>query len=120
MAKILITDDSEFMRSLVKKTLKENGYEDIVEASTGDEAVEKFQKENPDLVLLDIVMNEPLSGINALKKIKELNKEAKVIMITVVDQQKITDDAMAAGASGFITKPIDNAKLIEAVKKALE
>jgi len=120
MAKILTVDDSEFMRSLIKKALNAGGYTDVIEASSGNEAVEKFTAEKPDLVLLDIVMEESMSGVETLKKIKVADANAKVIMVTVVDQPKITEEAMAAGASGYITKPVDESKLLEEVQKILK
>lgn len=119
MVKILVTDDSEFMRSLIKKSLAAAGYKDIIEASSAQEAINKYKTEKPDLVLLDIVMDEPMAGITALKGIKSLNKNAKVIMVTVVDQPKITEEAMKLGANGYITKPIDSKKLIDTIKKVL-
>lgn len=119
MAKILTVDDSEFMRSLLKKALNASGYTEIIEASNGDEALEKFNSEKPDLVLMDIVMTESMSGVDTLKKIKAADANAKVIMVTVVDQPKVTEEAMAAGAVGYVTKPVDEKKLVEEVKKAL-
>lgn len=119
MTKILVTDDSSFMRSLVMKSLKEAGYNDFVEADNGKKAVELFKSEKPDLVLLDIVMGGDMDGIATLKEIKTLDKDAKIVMVTVVDQPKVTEEAKAIGAKDFITKPVDPKKLVSAVNKAL-
>ena len=119
MPKILVTDDSSFMRSLVIKSLKGAGYNDFIEASSGKEAVQLFKKQKTDLVLLDIVMGGDMDGIATLKEIKNIDKGAKIIMVTVVDQPKVTEEAKALGAKDFITKPVDPKKLVAAVKKAL-
>lgn len=120
MPKILVTDDSAFMRELVMKSLKEAGYDDFIEADSGKKAITLFEKEKPDLVLLDIVMGPPLSGIDTLKEIMKADPEAKVVMVTVVDQPKVTEEAEKLGATNYITKPVDPQKLVDAVKKALE
>ena len=119
MTKILIADDSEFMRSMIKDALTEAGYSEFIEAKNKAEVVEKFKNEKPDLILLDIVMAESTGGLEALKEIKTVDPNAKVIMVTVMDQPKMTEEAKQLGALDYIPKPIDKAKLVEAVKKAL-
>ena len=120
MPKILVVDDSSFMRSLIIESLKKAKYTNFIEASNGNEAVKSLKKNNPDLVLLDIVMGGGMDGISTLKEIKAINPHAKVIMVTVVDQPKVTEEAKKLGASDFITKPVDPKKLINAVKQALK
>jgi len=119
MPKIMVTDDSAFMRELIMKSLKKAGYKDFIEAGDGETAVKTFKEKSPDLVLLDIVMGGNMDGIATLKEIKNINKSAKIIMVTVVDQPKVTEEANAIGASGYVTKPIDPKKLVAAVDKAL-
>ena len=77
--KIMLVDDAAFMRMMIKNTLKQNGYTDIIEAKDGEEAIELFKQENPDLTLLDITMPN-IGGLEALREIKNINKECKVIM----------------------------------------
>ena len=119
MVKIIVTDDSEFMRRINIKALKKGGYTDIVEARSGDEAMKLVKEDQPDLVLLDIVMAEKMSGLDTLKKIKKVSKNIKVIMVTVVDQPKVTEEAKSNGADAFIIKPVNATKLISIVKKVL-
>ncbi len=118
MAKILIADDSSFMRKIVINLLKKLGYEEIIEANNGEEAVAKYQEDKPDLVLLDIVM-EKKDGIATLREIKEIDSAANVIMVSAVGQEQMVTEAKNLGAKDFITKPFDNAKVEEAVKAAL-
>ncbi len=119
MVKILVVDDSEFMRGLIKDALTKAGYNEFVEGSSGKEAIEQFNAEKPDLTLLDIVMEESKGGLAALKAIKEANSAAKVIMVTVIDQPQVTEEAKQAGADGFVNKPIKEEELVETVKKVL-
>lgn len=118
MVKILVADDSSFMRKIVINLLKKLGYEEIAEANNGEEAVVKYQADKPDLVLMDIVM-EKKDGIAALKEIMAADSSANVIMVSAVGQEQMVTEAKSLGAKDFITKPFDNAKVEEAVKKAL-
>ena len=118
MAKILMADDSSFMRKILINILTKNGYSEIIEVSNGEEAVEKYKAENPDLVLLDIVMDK-MNGIDALKKIKEINSDAKVLMVSAVGQEQMVNDAKSAGAQDFIVKPFNNDQVAEKIKNIL-
>ncbi|HET7522126.1 MAG TPA: response regulator [Bacillales bacterium] len=116
--KILIVDDAAFMRMMIKDILTKNGFEIAGEASDGAEGVEKFKETQPDLVTLDITMPE-MDGITALKEIKNINNEAKVIMCSAMGQQAMVIDAIQAGAKDFIVKPFQADRVIEAIQKAL-
>ncbi|MBP8613760.1 MAG: response regulator [Firmicutes bacterium] len=118
MAKILVVDDAMFMRNKTSRLLQENGYE-VVEASNGEEAVERYVKENPDLVLMDITM-PILDGIESLKQMKEHDPEARVVMVTALGQKSMVLEALKAGARDFIVKPFQSDTLLEAVRKQCE
>ena len=118
MAKILIVDDAAFMRMMIKDILTKNGYEIAAEAENGQKAVEKYQETNPDLVLMDITMPE-MDGIQALKKIKEVDAGAKVIMCSAMGQQAMVIEAIQSGAKDFIVKPFQADRVLEAVKKVV-
>ncbi|WP_164215469.1 response regulator [Virgibacillus sp. YIM 98842] len=119
MAKqILIVDDAAFMRMMIKDILTKNGFEVVGEAQDGFEAVEKYKELSPDLVTMDITMPE-MDGITALKKIKEENTEAKVIMCSAMGQQAMVIDAIQTGAQDFIVKPFQEDRVIEAIQKVL-
>ena len=116
--KVLIVDDAVFMRMKLKDILSKNGYEVADEAQNGQEAFEKYQATQPDLVTMDITMPE-VDGIQALKMIREADANAKVIMCSAMGQQGMVMDAIRAGAVDFIVKPFDTDRVIKAIDKAL-
>ena len=119
MAKnILICDDAAFMRMMIKDILSKNGYNVAGEAENGAKAVEKYAELKPDLVLMDITMPE-MDGIQALKKIKESDPSALVIMCSAMGQQAMVIEAIQAGAKDFIVKPFQAERVLEAVKKVV-
>ncbi|HNT30094.1 MAG TPA: response regulator [bacterium] len=102
MTKILVSDDSAFMRSIITNTLREAQYTDIVEAEDGEEAIALYRSEKPDIVLLDINMPK-LDGLSVLETIAP--EGATVIMISAIGQQKFIDKALETGAKDFFIKP---------------
>lgn len=119
MAKnILICDDAAFMRMMIKDILTKNGYTVAGEAENGAKAVEKYNELKPDLVLMDITMPE-MSGIEALKKIRETDTSALVIMCSAMGQQAMVIESIQAGAKDFIVKPFQADRVLEAVKKVV-
>lgn len=116
--RILIVDDAAFMRMMIRDILSKNGYEVVGEAQDGAQAIEKFKELNPDLVTMDITMPE-MDGITALKEIRKLDTNAKVIMCSAMGQQAMVIDAIQAGAKDFIVKPFQADRVIEAIKKTL-
>ncbi len=120
MAKILIVDDALIMRMMLKDILTvSGGYEICGEAADGFEAIEKFKELKPDLVTMDIIMPK-CTGIEALKEIIKLDKNARVIVITAIDQREALMDAIKSGAKDFIVKPFDEERVVSAVSKALK
>ena len=116
--KILVADDSLFMRMTLRNNLPEE-YE-IVEADSGAKALEQFEKEKPDLVLLDIVMPEgEEEGVRVLKEIMKNDPQAQVVMITAVGQEAIIEECKEIGAKDYIVKPFDEKQVAETVEKYL-
>ncbi|MBU5469657.1 response regulator [Falcatimonas sp. MSJ-15] len=119
MAKnILVCDDAAFMRMMIKDILSKNGYNIVGEAENGAKAVEKYAETKPDLVLMDITMPE-MDGIQALKKIKESDPGAKIIMCSAMGQQAMVIESIQSGAKDFIVKPFQPDRVLEAVKKVI-
>jgi two-component system chemotaxis response regulator CheY len=118
MAKILIVDDAAFMRMMIKEILTKNGFDVVGEASDGQQAIDKFKELEPDLVTMDITMPE-MDGVTALKEIKKINPNSKVIMCSAMGQQAMVIDAIQAGAKDFIVKPFQAERVLEAINKTL-
>ncbi|MBB6732861.1 response regulator [Cohnella zeiphila] len=116
--RILIVDDAAFMRMMIRDILTKNGYEVVGEAQDGAQAIEKYKELQPDLITMDITMPE-MDGIAALKEIRKLDTNAKVIMCSAMGQQAMVIDAIQAGAKDFIVKPFQADRVIEAIKKTL-
>lgn len=122
MAKILIADDSSFMRTMVVDILKKGGYQDFVEAKDGKDAIEKINSESVDLILLDIIMPE-LDGMGVLKELNKRkdagNPVPKVVVISAVGQEEMIEKARNLGVTDYLVKPFEEEKVLEVVKKVL-
>jgi two-component system, chemotaxis family, chemotaxis protein CheY len=117
MAKVLLVDDAAFMRMRCAKVLTKLGHA-VVEAENGLQALDVFDREKPDLTLLDITMPE-MDGIEALKAIKARMPAAKVAMVSAMGQQSMVLEAIKSGAADFVLKPFDEERLVTAVNKLL-
>jgi len=115
---ILIVDDAAFMRMMIKDILTKNGFNVIGEAENGAKAIEKYKELLPDLVIMDITMPE-VDGIQAVKEIRKIDSNAKIVMCSAMGQQAMVIEAIQAGAKDFIVKPFQADRVLEAVKKVL-
>lgn len=115
MSKILIAVNSAFIRENLKKVLSKNGYNDFEEAENGVQAIERYKTTHPDLVLMDITM-PVMDGISALKEIKAADPSAQIIMCSSVGEQAKVIESIQNGARDFITKPLMEDRIVEAVK----
>ncbi len=118
MLNIMIVDDSSIIRKLLSAQLGKLGHNVVAEAKSGKEAIALYEEHMPDLVTMDITM-PIMSGIDALKAIKSKYKDAKVIMITSHGEEKLVMDAITSGARGYVLKPIQEDKIVEAIRKAM-
>lgn len=115
---LFIVDDSAFMRMMLKDILKRAEYEIVGEAENGKAAVDLYSQLHPDLTLMDITMPEK-NGLQALKEIRALDPDAAVIMMAVQGEENRALMCKLAGAKGSISKPFQQAPVLEAVKKVL-
>lgn len=118
MARVLICDDSAFMRMMLKKILTDNGHEVVAEAGDGKQAVQLFRQLKPDLITMDITMPK-MDGIEAVTLIHDENPLVRIIMVTAIGQRTVITEALRAGASDFIVKPFDGGQVMETVQKVL-
>lgn len=116
--RVLIVDDAEFMRDLLREIFEEAGWEVVAEAENGKQAVEQYQLQKPDLVTMDIVM--PLrSGIEALGDIIAVDPQAKVVMCSALGQESMVMEAVRAGAKDFIVKPFQPEQVLRIVNRVM-
>jgi len=116
MKTVLIVDDSSLMRRIIRHILIKNGYDVVGEAVNGRHGVEKYKELHPDVVTMDLVMDE-MNGIEALGLIIKENPEANVIMVSSMGQDVVVRDAIVTGAKNFLLKPFDEKQVVEAFKK---
>ncbi|HCW79540.1 MAG TPA: two-component system response regulator [Ruminococcaceae bacterium] len=116
--KIMLVDDAAFMRMMIKNTLNKNGFTNIIEANNGQVAVDNYAAEKPDLVIMDITM-PVMDGLQALKKIRESDPDAKIIMCSAMGQEAMVVDALKAGAKDFIVKPFKADRIMKTVQNIL-
>ena len=103
MEKIMLVDDAAFMRMMIKNALTQKGYSNFVEAQDGAEAVKKYDED----------------GLQALKKIRESDTSAKIVMCTAMGQESMVVDAIKSGAKDFIVKPFNAERIVQTVNSIL-
>ena len=116
MARVMIADDSDAIRMVLKDVLEIGHHETVAEVSNGVEAVEKFNETKPDLLLLDLAMPK-LDGLDAVKQIIAANPNAKIVMITASDNLKTMQDCLKAGALAYVLKPFDFDQVLKIISK---
>ena len=116
---ILLVDDAKFARKVAIRALHNGGFDNITEAVTAKEALELFEKEKPDLVLLDITLPDN-SDLTLLRTMIKIRPEAKIVMNSAIGQELIIQDALNAGARDFITKPFKEKEFIEKIVKVMK
>lgn len=110
--KVLVVDDSRYMRTVVRAALEEEGFEVVGEASNGEDAIDLAFSLKPDLIMLDNILPD-MSGIDILRVYKEDGMKSKVIMISAVGQDSVIDEAKSLGAVAYIVKPFTKEKLLD-------
>jgi two-component system chemotaxis response regulator CheY len=113
---ILIVDDSDITRETLRVILRSEDYNVVGEATDGDVAHEMAIKLKPSIILLDVVMPK-VSGLEALKSIKLVMPEVLVLMVTANKDQDTVAEAVSAGISGYIVKPFNAKKVLDAVEQ---
>lgn len=117
--RILIADDTAFMRLTLRRLLEQHGHEVVGEAADGVDAVEKYTELKPDIVTMDLVMPK-MDGLAALKIILQLDPSAKIIVCSIMAHRSTVVEALAAGAIDFLVKPFEPQRVLEAIEKVGE
>jgi two-component system, chemotaxis family, chemotaxis protein CheY len=119
MGRILLVDDAAYMRRLVGIMVKKGGHEIVGESESGSLAIDLYSQVKPDLVILDILMPD-MNGIEVLKRLREIDTDARVLMCTASEQSFHVQEAMKLGAAGYIVKPFNQEQLLEKIQTALQ
>ena len=117
-AKVLVVDDSSMARRKAREILEGSGHK-VIEAEDGAAALDRYSTEKPDLVLLDMVMSG-MYGLDVLRKLREMDDKAKVIIVTADVQTSTREIVEQAGSRGVVTKPIRKDELLNIVNSVLE
>ena len=117
--RILIVDDSFYMRTMLKNMLTDAGYDVVGEAANGQQALEMAVATNPDLITLDVIQPDN-TGLDVLKGIRQQQPDAKVVMCSAVGQETIVNEAIENGALAYIVKPFSEERVLEIVGSALQ
>ena len=113
--KIMLVDDAAFMRMTIKNCLTKAGYTELIEAGDGQQAVDTYGKEHPDLVIMDITTPN-MDGIQALQG---SDPGAKIVMCSAMGQEAMVVEAIKLGAMDFIVKPFKPDRILQTVQKIL-
>lgn len=111
-----IVDDTSFMRKMAADILRQNGHEVIGEAANGKDAISLYEKLRPDIVIMDLQMPE-MNGTDAIREILRFDSEAVILVCTASNQQELVEEAMAAGAKGYLMKPFNPDRLGKVIEK---
>ena len=118
MPRILIVDDTDFDRNLLRNILVSAGYDIAGLASGGEEAVRLYREMVPDLAILDLIMPD-LNGIETLRRIRTDYPDAQVMLCTSVGEDGMVELARRLGARGYVVKPFQAAHILKAVQKII-
>jgi two-component system chemotaxis response regulator CheY len=119
--KVMVVDDSVFVTKQLQQILVSEAYDVVATAENGEVALEKYKSLYPeiDLVTLDITMPK-MDGIEALRRLVEFDKNAKIIMISAIGKQDLVKEALILGAKNYIVKPLNRNKVLERIKLVLK
>lgn len=116
--RILIADDALIIRQMIKDVACEAGFEIVGEAANGREAFDKYATLRPDVVTMDLVMPD-YDGLYGLREIMQACAEAKVVVISALDQKEVLKQAVKLGAADFVVKPFDRGLLMQTLERVI-
>ena len=115
--RVMVVDDALFMRTTLRKILTEAGFDVAAEAENGSQAVERYPTVKPDVVVMDMTM-PVMDGLTALKEIRALDPDARVVLCSAMGQQRLVMEATQAGVRDYITKPFQAPRVVDGVIRA--
>nr|CBH37825.1 probable chemotaxis protein cheY [uncultured archaeon] len=117
--RVLLVDDSTYIRTVLGSIIVEAGFEVVGEAADGEEAIRKYMDLKPDIVLMDVIM-EPMNGMAATEAILDKDPAALILMVTVLETKEILVDLIKIGAKGYITKPFSKEEIAEKIREVIK
>nr|QNO55160.1 chemotaxis protein CheY [Methanosarcinales archaeon ANME-1 ERB7] len=117
--RVLLVDDSTYIRTVLGSIIVEAGFEVVGEAADGEEAIRKYMDLKPDIVLMDVIM-EPMDGMAATEAILDKDPAALILMVTVLETKEILMDLIKIGAKGYITKPFSKEEIAEKIREVIK
>jgi len=115
---VLIVDDSEFMRKLLRNIIEQDDYKIVGEAEDGSKALKLYKQLKPDIITMDIILPNK-TGIEIVKEINKVDKNnhTKIVMVSALGQQQLVLEALQSGAKEYITKPFEKDRILEVLKR---
>jgi two-component system, NarL family, response regulator DegU len=117
--RLMLVDDHSVLRQGMRRTFEEEGYDVVAEAGDGNEAIRLAAQLRPDVIVMDVTM-PGMTGVEATKRICEANPEQRIVMLTMHVDQSVMNEALQAGAVGYITKDCTTDEILEIVKQAAD
>ena len=117
--RVLLVDDSTYIRTVLGSIIVDAGFEVVGEAADGEEAIRKYMDLKPDIVLMDVIM-EPMNGMAATEAILDKDPAALILMVTVLEAKEILMDLIKIGAKGYITKPFSKEEIAEKIREVIK
>lgn len=114
----MVVEDAPFIREMIRDILESHEHQIVAEAANGQEALEKYQATKPEIVLMDILM-PGMDGLSAINKIREVDPQARIIVVSALVKETLKKEALRAGALDFVAKPFQVERLLEAVNAAM-
>jgi len=118
MARCMIVDDSSFMRRIIHQTLEEAGHQVVAEVDNGLDALSKYKEVKPDVVTMDITMWGK-DGLEAISEITSDYPDAKIIIISALNERTLKINEKDINARLFLSKPFEKQELLDAIEKVL-
>lgn len=118
MAKIMIVDDSKFMRNILRDAIESGKHTVVAEADNGYDAVEQYEKYKPDLTTMDITIHGK-DGIQVINEIVKKHSDAKILVVSALSEQTVRNSDRALPVQGYITKPFTKDDLLSKIESLL-
>lgn len=117
--RILVVDDSYYMRTMLKNLLSDAGHDIVGEAANGEDALKLALSLSPDMVTLDVILPDT-TGLEVLKEIKKAQPNMKIVIVSAVGQEMVVNEAIQNGAIAYIVKPFNEEKVVEVVENVFK